>query len=185
MHLSRVSVSLLLLIAVAICSFSGHHFRAIRQNHLNGELNGTPWILIDKSDYELSIYDDDGWYATYPVVFGEKTLGDKMVQGDRKTPEGEYKIVSKRPHEKWGEIMLIDYPTATDKAKFKERKAKGLIPPNAKMGDGIGIHGTWQRDDMAVDYFQNWTNGCISLKRTEMDEIYAMIPVGTRVSIRK
>ncbi len=81
--------------------------------------------------------------------------------------------------------MLIDYPTAADKAKFNQRKAKGLIPPNAKIGDGIGIHGTWQRDDMAVDYFQNWTNGCISLKRSEMDEIYAMIPIGTRVSIRK
>ncbi|ULQ52324.1 L,D-transpeptidase family protein [Flavihumibacter fluvii] len=185
MQLSRVSVSLLLLIAVGLFSFSGHHYRPIRQNRFNGELNGTPRILIDKSDYELSIYDDDGWYATYPVVFGEKTLGDKLVQGDRKTPEGEYKIISKRPHEKWGEIMLIDYPTAADIAKFKERKAKGLIPKNAKIGDGIGIHGTWQRDDMAVDYFQNWTNGCISLKRSEMDEIYAMIPIGTRVSIRK
>lgn len=185
MQLSRVSVPLILLFTVGLFSFSGHYYRPIRVNRLNGELNGTPRIMIDKSDYELSIYDDDGWFATYPVVFGEKTLGDKMVKGDRKTPEGEYKIISKRPHEKWGEIMLIDYPTASDKAKFNERKAKGLIPKTAQLGDGIGIHGTWQRDDMAVDYFQNWTNGCISLKRSEMDEIYALIPVGTRVSIRK
>jgi len=185
MQLSRFSVSFMLLCTTGLFSFSGHHYRSIRHNRLNGELNGTPRIQIDKSDYELSVYDDEGWYATYPVVFGEKTLGDKMVQGDRKTPEGDYKIVSKRPHEKWGTIMLIDYPTAADKAKFNQRKAKGLIPPNAKIGDGIGIHGTWQRDDMAVDYFQNWTNGCISLKRSEMDEIYAMIPIGTRVSIRK
>ncbi|HQX97160.1 MAG TPA: hypothetical protein PLF17_14725, partial [Chitinophagaceae bacterium] len=27
-------------------------------------------IVVDKSDYELNIYDDIGWYATYPVVFG-------------------------------------------------------------------------------------------------------------------
>jgi murein L,D-transpeptidase YafK len=175
----------MLLCTTALFSFSGHHYRKIRYNRLNGELNGTPRLLIDKSDYELSVFDDEGWYATYPVVFGEKTLGDKMIEGDRKTPEGEYKIVSKRPHEKWGQIMLIDYPTPADQAKFKDRKSKGLIPSKARIGNGIGIHGTWQRDDMAVDYFQNWTNGCISLKRSEMEELYAMIPIGTRVSIRK
>ncbi|MCG7856303.1 L,D-transpeptidase family protein [Flavihumibacter sp.] len=185
MQLSRVSVSMVLLFAVGLMSFSGHNIRKIRYNRLNSELNGTARILIDKSDYELSIFDDEGWYATYPVVFGEKTLGDKMWEGDRKTPEGDYKIISKRPHEKWGQIMLIDYPTAADKAKFNERKAKGLIPPKKGIGNGIGIHGTWQRDDMAVDYFQNWTNGCVSLKRSEMIELYDMIPVGTRVTIRK
>ncbi|GAO45300.1 L,D-transpeptidase family protein [Flavihumibacter petaseus] len=183
--LSRLSVSLGLICTVGLFSFSGDHYRTVRFNRLNGELNGTPHIIIDKSDYELSVYDDDGWYATYPVVFGEKTGGDKMWQGDRKTPEGEFKIVTKRPDKKWGKMMLIDYPTPVDVARFKERKAKGLIPAGKTIGDGIGIHGTWERDDMAVDYMQNWTNGCISLKRNEMEEIYTMIPIGTRVSIRK
>ena len=32
---------------------------------------GTISIIIDKSDYELSVYDEKGWYATYPVVFWE------------------------------------------------------------------------------------------------------------------
>lgn len=185
MLLSRVSVSLLALCTVGLLSFSGHNYRTVRFNRLNSELNGIPTIMVDKSDYELSIFDDDGWYATYPVVFGEKTLGDKMWEGDRKTPEGEYKIVSKRPHDKWGKIMLLDYPTTADWAKYKDRKAKGLIPKNKGIGNGIAIHGTWMRDDMAVDYFQNWTNGCVSLKRSEMDELFEMIPIGTKVTIRK
>lgn len=146
---------------------------------------GTPYIIIDKSDYELSVYDDIGWYATYPAVFGNKNLGDKMMEGDRKTPEGSYKIISKRPHEKWDKFMLIDYPNGSDWEKFNERKAKGLIPRNASIGGGIGIHGTWPRDDMAVDYMQQWTNGCISLKRIDMDDLYNIIPVGTKVTIRK
>ena len=59
--------------------------------------------------------------------------------------------------------MLIDFPTKSDLEKFNQRKAKGLIPKNAKIGGGIAIHGTgptmiWQ------DLFQNWTNGCIALK---------------------
>ena len=30
------------------------------------------YIIVDKSDYELKVYDDEGWYATYPIVFGSK-----------------------------------------------------------------------------------------------------------------
>ena len=33
---------------------------------------GSVYILIDKSEYALSVYDNEGWYATYPVVFGSK-----------------------------------------------------------------------------------------------------------------
>lgn len=158
--------------------------RIVHKRFFNNELHGTPYIVIDKSDYELSVFDDDGWYASYPVVFGNKSLGDKMVEGDRKTPEGTFRIVSKRPHEKWDKMMLIDYPTKVDLEKFNQRKAQGLVPKNAKPGGGIGIHGTWQRDDMAVDLYQNWTNGCISLKREEMDELYDLTPIGTKVTIK-
>lgn len=43
-------------------------------------------ILIVKHTYELSVYDSKGWLVTYPVVFGNKDLKDKMYQGDRETP---------------------------------------------------------------------------------------------------
>ena len=179
------AVLVLLIIPFTFLSFKTLEKRLIKKRFFKSALNGTPYIIIDKSDYELMVYDGDGWYATYPVVFGSKDLGDKMMEGDRKTPEGTFKIVSKRPHEKWGKIMLIDYPTQADIEKFKERKARGLLPATARIGGGIGIHGTWERDEMAVDYFQNWTNGCISMKREEVDEVYSMVPVGTRVTIRQ
>jgi murein L,D-transpeptidase YafK len=168
----------------SLCFFSFTKENYIVSKRSSGII-GTPYIIIDKSDFELSVYDDAGWYATYPAVFGNKNLGDKMMEGDRKTPEGSYRIVSKRPHEKWDKIMLINYPTPADREKFDQRKAKGLIPRNASIGGGIGIHGTWPRDDMAVDYMQQWTNGCISLKREDIDDLYGFIPVGTRVTIRK
>jgi len=81
--------------------------------------------------------------------------------------------------------MNIDYPTKADYEKFNDRKAKGLIPQNAKIGNGIAIHGTWQRDDMAVDYFQNWTNGCVSIKRPDIEELYEIIPLNTKVIIKR
>ena len=100
---------LLYIIAFALFSFTKHEGkRTIKHRFFNDELTGKPYIIIDKSDYELRVYDDNGWYATYPVVFGSKSLDDKMTEGDRKTPEGSYKIASKRPHEKWDRMMLID-----------------------------------------------------------------------------
>ncbi|MBO9570911.1 MAG: L,D-transpeptidase, partial [Chitinophagaceae bacterium] len=146
---------------------------------------GTVYIIVDKSDYELSIYDDDGWYATYPVVFGNKSLGDKMMEGDRKTPEGSFKIISKRPHNKWNKIMVLDYPTKESWDKFNRRKAQGLIPKSAKIGGGIAIHGTWPHDDIVVDGYMNWTQGCVSLRNEDLDEIYDFINPGTTVIIRK
>jgi len=174
------------LAATSLLAFrdAGAGSRTSHKRFFHRQLNGEVSVVILKESYELKVYDQDGWYATYPVVFGSKSLEDKMYEGDRKTPEGVYHIASKRLHEKWDKMMLIDYPTKSDQAKFNERKAKGLIPKTARIGNGIGIHGTWDRDDMAVDLFQNWTNGCISLKREEMDEIYAMIPVGTKVTIK-
>lgn len=184
--MKRVIVGSIALLSVSLLAFNRHESkRGIQHNFFNSTLDGTPYIIIDKSDYELQVYDADGWYATYPVVFGSKNLDDKMMEGDRRTPEGAYKIASKRPHEKWDKMMLIDYPTKSDLQKFNERKAKGLIPKSAKPGGGIGIHGTWPRDEMAVDYFQNWTNGCISLKNEEIEELYDMIPIGTKVTIQR
>lgn len=143
-------------------------------------------IIVDKSNYDLSVFDEDGkWTVTYPVVFGNKDQGDKMMEGDRKTPEGTFYIVNKRVHEKWCRFMALDYPNQESYQKFNDRKAKGLIPKSAKIGGSIGIHGTWPHEDFAVDGYQNWTQGCISMKNDHVKELYDMIPSGTKVIIRK
>lgn len=107
------------------------------------------------------------------------------MEGDRRTPEGKFKIIAKRPHDKWNKFLLLDYPNEESWKKFRERKAKGIIPANAKIGGGIGIHGTWPNDNIVVDDYTNWTNGCISLKNHDLDRLYSYIPVGTEVVIRR
>jgi murein L,D-transpeptidase YafK len=142
-------------------------------------------ITIDKSDYELSIYDDKGWYATYPVVFGNNSLDDKKMEGDKNTPEGSFRITNKKVHDKWYRFMAIDYPTKESWDRFKRRKQRGEIPSSASIGGAIGIHGTWPHEDFVIDKYKNWTMGCISMKRSDVLEIYSFTPVGTRVTIRK
>jgi lipoprotein-anchoring transpeptidase ErfK/SrfK len=146
---------------------------------------GTVYIIIDKSDYELNVYDDKGWYATYPVVFGNSSLADKKMEGDRCTPEGNFHIVSKKIHDKWDRFMALDYPTRESYEKFRMRKLAGEIPANARIGGGVGIHGTWPHDDYIIDRYKNWTMGCISMKNKDVEDLYSYLPVGTRVTIRK
>lgn len=142
------------------------------------------YIIVDKSDYELKVYDEEGWYATYPIVFGSKDLGDKMREGDRRTPNGKFKVVLKKIHQKWGPELLLDFPLPGDVAKFNERKKKGLVPKAARIGGGIAIHATRPEEEWTVDNFYNWTDGCVSVKYTEMKDLYDYIQPGTEVTIQ-
>lgn len=158
----------------------------IFKRNTTGELPvGVISIIIDKSDYELSVYDEEGWYATYPVVFGNNSLDDKKMEGDKKTPEGNFKIISKKVHDKWYRFLAIDYPTKESWEKFNQRKQRGEIPASARIGGAIGIHGTWPNDDFVVDKYKNWTLGCIAMKNEDVLEVYGYTPIGTKVTIRK
>jgi murein L,D-transpeptidase YafK len=153
--------------------------------HITADAVENPYyIVVDKSDYELKVYDEEGWYATYPIVFGSKDLNDKMREGDKRTPTGQFKIILKKIHPKWGPELLLDYPNDVSYQRFNERKAKGLIPKNAKIGNGIAIHATRPDEEWTVDNFYNWTDGCVSVKYTEMKDLFSYIPVGTPVTIQ-
>lgn len=168
-------------------------FMPVNKNHLhkatiiqgnNGEENPY-YIIIDKSEYELKVFDNEGWYATYPIVFGSKDLSDKMREGDKRTPDGDFKVILKRIHQQWGPELLLDYPNEISVLRFKERKSKGLVPKNARIGNGIAIHATRPQEEWTIDNFYNWTDGCVSVKYTEMKDLYSYIPIGTPVTIRQ
>ncbi|MCW3088227.1 MAG: L,D-transpeptidase [Sediminibacterium sp.] len=170
---------------LGVVTVTGTSFKKKLNINLVSATKNTYSVVIVKSKYELQVYDSAGdWIVTYPVVFGNKDMRDKMMEGDRRTPEGVFHIAAKRKHEKWNSFMMIDYPTQESFQKFNQRKAQGIIPSNAKIGGAIGIHGTWPHEDFAIDQYQNWTEGCISTKNNYIEEIFALLPVGTRVEIR-
>ena len=106
MKLLNPSILTLSLLIIAMFSF------AQPKSNVNefSEDTAQYYIIIDKSDFELRVYDQEGWYATYPVVFGSKDPGDKMIQGDKKTPNGTYSVLLKKINKKWGKELLLDYP---------------------------------------------------------------------------
>ncbi|MBP0018489.1 MAG: L,D-transpeptidase [Cyanobacteria bacterium SBLK] len=142
-------------------------------------------ILIDKSEGILTLYYDLQPIKSYPVVFGGNPTDDKLREGDRRTPEGVFKVRDLYPHSGWSKFIWLDYPNANSWRKHLQAKQQGIIPVSATIGGEIGIHGVPSGSDDLIDRNKNWTLGCISLKNKDVDELYAAIQTGTTVEIVK
>lgn len=142
-------------------------------------------ILVDKSDYRLSVLYDTLVVKTYPVVLGGNPVDDKLRQGDQCTPEGTFKVITKYPHKEWSKFIWIDYPNNDSRMKHEAAKNEGIIPQTAKIGGEIGIHGVPEGLDNLIDFRFNWTLGCVSLKNKDINEIYPFVSKAMKVKIQK
>lgn len=147
--------------------------------------NTTVNILIDKSDYTLSIFTADTLVKQYDVVFGGNPVDDKHKEGDKCTPEGVFGIRDKYPHKSWSKFIWIDYPNEDSWRKFNKRKADGIIKEGETIGGEVGIHGVPDGMDHMIDNKKNWTLGCISMKNKDVNEIYPYITKQTKITIQK
>jgi murein L,D-transpeptidase YafK len=155
---------------------------------LMDSLNLSPsdlYVLVDKSDYTLSLMAGNSLIKQYPVVLGRNPVDDKLKQGDFCTPEGHLKIIAKYKHKKWSRFIWIDYPNVESFRKIADAKSAGIIPKDSKPGGEIGIHGVPDNTDFAIDLGLNWTAGCIALKNKDIIEIFEFVRVETEVIIRK
>lgn len=141
------------------------------------------WIKVCKSDYKLEVKHGDKTVKEFKIVLGYNPVGDKMMQGDYKTPEGIFKIRDKYPHRNWTYFMWVDYPTSESYKRFEERKRTGKIPQSAKIGGEIGIHGVPLGADHYIHQGINWTFGCVSLTTKHIKELYDNIEIGAKVEI--
>ncbi|MCC7501858.1 MAG: L,D-transpeptidase family protein [Flavobacteriales bacterium] len=130
---------------------------------------------VDKSERIFEVFVNDTLRKSYPCVLGEKPVGDKYYQGDRRTPEGTFTFRSKRVHDQWHKFIWVDYPNAESWKRYKARQAKGEIPAGKDIGGEIGIHGVPDGMDHWIDQAQDWTWGCIALRNADVDEIYPYI----------
>ncbi len=140
-------------------------------------------ILIEKSQHRLTIYYDKGVVKSYPIVLGDQPKGDKLLEGDKRTPEGIFQLKDTYPHPQWSKFLWLDYPNASSWRKHLAAKQTGEIPWSKSIGRDVGIHGVPVDNDKLIDKQVNWTWGCISLKNSDVDEIYQVSRVGTLVEI--
>lgn len=140
-------------------------------------------MVVHKQTRQMSVFKGTRPLKMYPVVLGHNPRNDKLEQGDRCTPEGVYRVVTKYPHDKWSKFILLNYPTRKDWLKFAEAKRRGQIPWDAQIGGDIGIHGT--EYDYRNILKENWTYSCVALKNRDINELYRLVNTGSIVVIQR
>lgn len=120
-------------------------------------------IIVLKSQRYLTLKLGDNVLKTYKVSVGRSGRDD--------TPTGEFEIINKLKDPVW----------------FKDGRVIPPGDPDNLLGSrwmglskrGYGIHGTIDPDTIG----QNITEGCIRMYEEDVQELYAIVPVGTRVKI--
>lgn len=130
-------------------------------------------VLVYKSSRMMYLMHDDTVLAAHEVNLGFAPEGDKERSGDGRTPEGEYLIDRKNPNSEYHLSLGINYPNDEDRKLASEA---GDDP-----GGDIFVHGgpTTRADRNRPD----WTAGCIAVTDREIEDIYAMVNVGTPIDI--
>jgi len=152
----------------------------------------SPRIVVKKADRKLFLYSGDKLVRTYHVGLGLSPVGDKVRQGDRRTPEGDFFIFTKNDKSAFYLSLGVSYPNAAHaerglrdglitKAEYESiisaLNAKRAPPQNTKLGGDIYIHGNGASSD--------WTWGCVALENDDVRELFNAVPVGTPVRIQR
>ena len=69
-----------------------------------------PHIIIEKKNRLLQIYDGAEIVKECRIALGFATVGDKNIEGDGKTPEGEFYIFTKNDQSKFHLSLGLSYP---------------------------------------------------------------------------
>ncbi|MGB6960474.1 MAG: L,D-transpeptidase family protein [Candidatus Acidiferrum sp.] len=134
-------------------------------------------IVVHKSERTMTLFRDSKVLKTYKVALSTDPVGPKEREGDHKVPEGLYVVDAKNAHSKFHLALHISYPNAAD----RERARK----PGVKPGGNIEIHGLGPNFGWVGSLHRqvDWTDGCIAVTNSEIEEIWPLVPVGTAVEI--
>ncbi|MFL6281745.1 MAG: murein L,D-transpeptidase family protein [Pyrinomonadaceae bacterium] len=149
-----------------------------------------PKIVVEKGARRLTLYSGGERVRVFGVALGFEPSGDKMKQGDGRTPEGEFYVCMKNERSKFYLSLGLSYPNAEDaerglrdriitRAQHKQivdAINRGAKPPwNTPLGGEIFIHGGGAASD--------WTWGCVALANEQVKELFDAVPLGTHVRI--
>lgn len=134
-------------------------------------------ILVEKSKRQMHVFSKGKKLKTYRVSLGFSPRGKKRFEGDGKTPEGRYFIISKNEQSIAHKSFGISYPNIIDRqfaARYR-KSAGGNIMIHGMM-NGLGYWGKFH-------CFIDWTGGCIALTNNEMDDLFRHVDVGCEIEI--
>jgi len=150
-----------------------------------------PRIVIMKKKRRLQIFDGEKLVRQYKIALGFAARGDKEIEGDGRTPEGEFYVFTKNDQSRFFLSLGLSYPNSeAAKRGMKEKiisqeehdaiikaiEEKRMPPQKTALGGEIYIHGGGATEN-------DWTEGCVALRNEQMKEIFDVIPIGAKVKI--
>jgi murein L,D-transpeptidase YafK len=147
-------------------------------------------IVIRKSAHSLKLVKGRRLVKSYSIALGFSPMGDKQFEGDGKTPLGEFYIFTKNDQSKFYLSLGLSYPNAEDAMRgladklinkeqydliLKAIKDHKMPLQDTALGGEIYIHGGGTAND--------WTDGCVALRDTDIKELFDLVNVGMRVTI--
>ena len=135
-------------------------------------------VLIEKSQRKLYLIKDDVTFRSFDIALGIRPVGDKLAEGDFKTPEGRYTLDTRNPNSDFFLSIHVSYPSVRDRRAAQQN---GVDP-----GGAIMIHGQPNTPTASEAYYrtQDWTNGCIAVSNSDMIDIWLMTGQNTPIEIR-
>ncbi|MBV8858109.1 MAG: L,D-transpeptidase [Acidobacteria bacterium] len=150
-----------------------------------------PRVVVEKGARRLRLYAGGELVRVRRVALGFAPEGEKVRQGDGRTPEGEYNVCMKNEKSSYYLSLGLTYPNASDAGRglrdglitraqhesITRALEAGRCPPwNTALGGEVFIHGGGTARD--------WTWGCVALENPEIKELFDTLPKGTPVKIK-
>ena len=137
------------------------------------------YLYVKKSGHWLAAYRQGRIIREFRVALGRGGLAAKQRQGDARVPEGLYRISAHNPVSHYHLSLRIDYPTPEQAATAAQYgyNAGGDIMIHGLPNDRSGAGSRHTKYD--------WTDGCVALTDPEVEWLFANVPVGTPIEIRR
>lgn len=134
-------------------------------------------VIVVKSKRILMLLRDGEILKAYRIALGKNPEGKKVMAGDKKTPEGRYTLF-KNSNSRFHLSLRISYPNESD---IENAERLGVSP-----GGDIMIHGLPEglAEFGKFHRYYDWTDGCIAVTNSEIEEIYQMVEDGTPIEIK-
>jgi murein L,D-transpeptidase YafK len=132
-------------------------------------------LHVDKSQRKLRVFSNKKVLKEIPIQLGFNPNGDKIMQGDGRTPEGIYRIDRKNPKSQFYLSLGISYPNQKD---IQEARKRGVNP-----GGDIFIHGQPNEYPKGKIKPGDWTAGCVAVADSIMRVLFEKVKIGTPIVI--
>jgi len=135
-------------------------------------------VVVEKSKRRMYLIKHGVVYQEYRISLGNRPIGHKGKEGDKRTPEGRYVIDYRNPESRFHLSLHINYPSEMD---LQLASNNGVSP-----GGEIFIHGLPNNTKHHPSQFRgrDWTDGCIAINNQEIKEFWALVKDGTPIEIR-